>query len=219
MGKFIDLTNRRFEHWTVLCRAEKRGSESYWICKCDCGRTKVVVSSSLRNGTSKSCGCKDGKNNEYFITGNTVRVKLTNSEDFMLCDKEDWEQLKNVKWYKDILGYAACSAKPRRFHNFIINNNSKDKVVDHINRNRLDNRKCNLRLVSFKENVRNSNKKCTNKSGVKGVWYDNARNKWCAGISVNGTSVGLGRFDSIEEACLARKNGEIKYWGCINGTE
>ena len=216
MGKFIDLTGQRFGYWKVLERANKSGKQAYWLCKCDCGKIKTVSSSTLRNGTSRSCGCKDGKRNHYYIRNNIVYVKLSNCNDSMLCDVEDWWKLSLFRWYKDSLGYAACSEKPKRFHCFIIDNDSGELVVDHINRNRLDNRKCNLRLASYQENTRNSNKKCTNKSGIKGVWYDERRNKWCAGISLHGKSIGLGRYNTIEDACEARKNGEIKYWGCMS---
>lgn len=216
MDKFIDITGRRFGCWRVLERANKQGKEAYWVCRCDCGKTKIVGSTSLRNGKSKSCGCKDGQRNHYYIRNNIVYVKLSNCDDFMLCDVEDWWKLSLFKWHKDKLGYAACRKTPRRFHCFIIDNDNNEMVIDHINRNRLDNRKENLRIVSFQDNIRNSNKKSTNKSGFKGVWYDKQRNKWCAGISLNGKSIGLGRYNTIEDAYEARKNGEIKYWGCIN---
>lgn len=58
MGKFIDITGQRFNHWTVLERdPQKYRDEVHWICKCDCGTIRSVGSFRLRNGTSKSCGC------------------------------------------------------------------------------------------------------------------------------------------------------------------
>lgn len=214
MGKFVDLTGQCFGHWKVLERANKKGKQAYWVCMCDCGVVKVVGASSLRNGTSKSCGCKDGKLNPYYIKDEVVYVKLSNCEDFMLCDIDDWYRLRLFKWHKDSLGYAACSKLKKRCHCCVIDSNSNNQVIDHINRNRLDNRKSNLRVVSYKENVRNSNKKSTNKSGIVGVWYDKQRMKWCAGISANGVSISLGRYDTIADAYTARVHGENKYWGC-----
>ena len=60
--KLIDLTNEVFGKLTVLYRAENRiepsgRSKTYWKCKCECGVEKEVEASSLRSGTSKSCGC------------------------------------------------------------------------------------------------------------------------------------------------------------------
>lgn len=52
MGKFIDLTNKRFGQLVVI---EYYG-KSTWLCKCDCGNTKVVAAYSLKSGATKSCG-------------------------------------------------------------------------------------------------------------------------------------------------------------------
>ena len=54
----IDLTNQRFGKWTVLYKTNKRnaGGVIYWHCKCDCGKEKDVLGTSLRSGKSLSCG-------------------------------------------------------------------------------------------------------------------------------------------------------------------
>jgi hypothetical protein len=63
MSRCIDLTGQQFGEWTVLERAEndKRG-QAMWKCQCSCGTIKNIVGSTLRNGTSKSCGCKRTEN-------------------------------------------------------------------------------------------------------------------------------------------------------------
>ena len=53
----IDLTGQRFGRLTVLHEAPKKGIRIAWHCLCDCGKTTDVVASSLRSGTTKSCGC------------------------------------------------------------------------------------------------------------------------------------------------------------------
>ena len=59
MSKLIDMTGKWFGRLTVIGISERRskGNNAYWVCKCDCGNTVSVVGSSLRNGTTKSCGC------------------------------------------------------------------------------------------------------------------------------------------------------------------
>lgn len=57
MGKFIDLTGFRFNHFTVLHFDKSVKCNYTWICKCDCGTIKSVRSSALKKGTIKSCGC------------------------------------------------------------------------------------------------------------------------------------------------------------------
>ena len=75
----------------------------------------------------------------------------------------------------------------------------KNKVVDHINRNRLDNRRSNLRLCSISENSRNVGKfKGTSK--FKGVSWKKSKNKWCCQIKVNGNVKHLGLFDNEIDA-------------------
>ncbi len=57
----IDLTNQKFGRWTVIGRAEKppnsKSRNAYWLCVCECNNEKVVSSTLLRSGQSKSCGC------------------------------------------------------------------------------------------------------------------------------------------------------------------
>ncbi len=57
----IDHTGQRFGRLTVIRRApnnpEDRAGRARWVCRCDCGRMTVIIGSSLRNGTTRSCGC------------------------------------------------------------------------------------------------------------------------------------------------------------------
>ena len=60
MSKVIDLTGQKFNHWTVLYRAENNNrGQAMWWCECDCDAhtQRAVESYSLRSGQSKSCGC------------------------------------------------------------------------------------------------------------------------------------------------------------------
>lgn len=57
MGKFIDLTGKKFEKLTVLDRANNRGGKVFWKCKCDCGNVKDVCAYHLTHGQVQSCGC------------------------------------------------------------------------------------------------------------------------------------------------------------------
>lgn len=52
--------NKKFERWTVLDIVEQEGvAPSYlkWLCQCECGTIRLVTGTSIKNGTSKSCGC------------------------------------------------------------------------------------------------------------------------------------------------------------------
>lgn len=57
-GKVKDLTGQRFGHWTVISRGENSPSKQpRWLCRCDCGKEKLVIGATLRNNTSTNCGC------------------------------------------------------------------------------------------------------------------------------------------------------------------
>lgn len=55
--KVIDIVGKRFGRLTVIGRAPNKGEKTMWICKCDCGKTKVVAGCNLKAGKSRSCGC------------------------------------------------------------------------------------------------------------------------------------------------------------------
>jgi hypothetical protein len=73
--KFIDITNQKFNHLTVLERIPNT-SPIMWKCKCDCGKIVEVRGAYLKNGHTKSCGCQRvtvaqelGKNNLINLIG------------------------------------------------------------------------------------------------------------------------------------------------------
>lgn len=109
-------------------------------------------------------------------------------------------------------GYRRISIGRRRFleHNIIWEMYSgripKGYVVDHINHNGLDNRLCNLRLVTVLENNRNRKLPRNNTSGCMGVVWHKKYKKWQVSV---GDSY-IGRFDDFFEACCARKSMENK---------
>ena len=82
-------------------------------------------------------------------------------------------------------------------------------VVDHINRNTLDNRRSNLQVVTIQENLRNQ-KRPNNKTGFNGVAV--FKDRFTAQIKVNYKKIHLGVFKTIKEAAQARKEAEAKYY-------
>ena len=59
MGKFIDLTGKKFGRLTVIKRTpDNKNGKAQWICKCDCGKTThPILGTSLTRGQTQSCGC------------------------------------------------------------------------------------------------------------------------------------------------------------------
>lgn len=85
---------------------------------------------------------------------------------------------------------------------------------DHRNRDRADNRRENLRLVTNSVNHRNSGLYANNKTGIKGVGWYSRYNKWYAEIGAGKCgNIQLGYFDTFEQAVAARQQAEEIYWG------
>lgn len=129
-----------------------------------------------------------------------------------LVDDEDFERVTAYNWGFDCFGYGTCTLSTLniRLHRFIMNA-PKGLVVDHINGDRLDNRKENLRLCSIKENIRNSKKHKDNTSGYRGV--STIGRLWRAYIVVDRKQISLGCYKTREEAALAYNRGATLYHG------
>lgn len=153
-----------------------------------------------------------------------VKEYIINSKKYgkqiVLLDDEDYDKVINEKyslsvtWDKTINNfYVAFTAKPknsssRLLHRYLLNP-PKGLTVDHINRNPLDNRKCNLRICTQFEN--NQNQK-HNTSGKVGVSFNNKINKYIAYIKVNRKHITLGEFKEFKDAVNCRLKAEEKYF-------
>ena len=90
--------------------------------------------------------------------------------------------------------------------------------IDHINGVKTDNRACNLREATNSQNGKNLGLSKANTSGVKGISFEKHTGRWKATIRVDGKSISIGRFDSIENAAIARKFAEQQYFKEWNRT-
>ena len=87
------------------------------------------------------------------------------------------------------------------------------KEIDHINRNKSDNRVVNLRDCSHLQNCGNSGVRTTNTSGYKGVTFCKKTGRWKAQIGINYKNVNIGRFDTPELAALAYNRMALEHFG------
>lgn len=78
--------------------------------------------------------------------------------------------------------------------------------IDHVNRNRADNRLVNLRLATYSENAENGSVRVTNSSGVPGVSWKKHQNKWRVYITKNYKQIHIGYFSDLNDAIQARIN-------------
>ncbi len=92
-------------------------------------------------------------------------------------------------------------------------NKPKGLQIDHINGNKLDNRIENLRLATYAENQWNAKTRVDNKSGVKGVSWHKASQRWRAQVKHDKVIHYLGVYDTIEEAKKVVQKKRIELHG------
>lgn len=135
-----------------------------------------------------------------------------------VLDDEDGKRLSVYHYYLNGRGYAerkipGTQHKTAYLHHDVMGAPPKGMVVDHINRNRLDNRRCNLRFASRTQNRVNS---CPQKGGTskyKGVSYHRQSKKWRSCITVNRKMISLGLYKSETEAAEAYNKAAMEYYG------
>ena len=66
MSKFIDITGQRFGKLVVVKREKVQAKGVYWLCRCDCGREKIIFGHSMKTLKTKTCGCGKVENGKRF---------------------------------------------------------------------------------------------------------------------------------------------------------
>lgn len=143
------------------------------------------------------------------------KIPVSNGKAFALVDDEDFEYLSQRRW-RLMRGYAVRNMKhyrengiKKRKHISMhreLNKTPDGKFTDHINRNKMDNRKCNLRTVTKQQNQWNkASSRKSPSSKYKGVSYLKGINnkKWRSCIKINGKTLVIGAFDREEDAAQA----------------
>ena len=148
------------------------------------------------------------------------KIELTQGE-FAIVDNEDYEELNKLNWHY-AGGYARRNKRLLNGKRKIVNmhremmNTPEGFETDHINGDRLDNRRSNLRIVTKNENKRNA-KARKGTSQFKGVSYHKTKRHkngyWNARIQIDGKRVNIGYFKNEKEAAIAYNHAAKKYHG------
>lgn len=142
-------------------------------------------------------------------------IPILNRQENAIVDEDLWKHLLLFSNWSYSKGYARCCKKQKSIymHRLVLKLNNIEipdkQLVDHINRNKLDNRLQNLRIVTPTGNGANRDI-IENSVGYKGVYknYD----KWIAQITILRKVTHLGRFNSPEEAARAYNEAAIYYY-------
>lgn len=134
----------------------------------------------------------------------------------VLFSLEDFEKIAAFAgtWHIDNKGYVKIRTRNKDLflHN-VVKSKPKDLIVDHINRNKLDNRQENLRILTRAQNMQNVGSNKRSETGIRGVSIEKRWNKirYRARVTVNKKEISLGYYDTIEEAEKAVIEGRKKY--------
>lgn len=145
----------------------------------------------------------------------TKSIFLSNGKE-CLVDDADYPWASQYKWHENTFGYAGRQKQVRgiragfKMHRELVNA-PKGLDVDHINGNKLDNRRVNLRLATRQENARNKRAQKNNKCGYKGV--SPSGKKFRASIRINKKQIHLGMFATSDAAAHARDKAEKEMFG------
>lgn len=153
--------------------------------------------------------------NEFIKIGNITKL-IINSNTYgkieTLIDEDDITKIKKYTWravrernknyYRIATGQGT---KMLLLYRYILNCPT-DMVVDHINRNPLDNRKKNLRICTQYQNIANRQNTLNVQSGEKYIYWNNKNNKWIIRVRKNLKQFYLGCTSNLKEAIKIRDN-------------
>lgn len=222
MRKIIPQIGERYGRMEIIGllpdKITKSGNtETQVLCQCECGNVKPVIYRSLRQGSTTSCGCnmrkaislKNRAYNTYYIDGEVTKM-YDNKGNYTLIDTEDIEKVKPHYFTLGSKGYWQTTHTHIRLNRFIMDC-PEGMIVDHISHDKADNRKCNLRICTVRQNNMNHRR--------KGYSYNKETGKWKAYCSKDGKRFYGGSYDTEEEAAKVAKElreelfGEFAYKG------
>lgn len=138
-----------------------------------------------------------------------------NLRDYAIVDEEDYDKVSKYSWHYS-RGYARgyVNGEHILMHKFILDKPfNLGLLTDHIDRNKLNNSRKNIRDVTDQQNKQNKVKqKGEYTSPYIGVHWSKDHRKWKALIMFKGKGIHLGYYDDMEEANEARIRGEEKYY-------
>ena len=163
------------------------------------------------------------RTNRIIDCGDYCKIELYYPHSYSVCDyalisRSDLDVVKQIYWRKTEYGYARgknpITRKDVLLHKYITET-SKETVIDHINRNKLDCRRENMRIADNQINSLNRNAPSNSSTGYKGVSIDCRTGKFKAYIKVDRKQINLGLFDSPELAYQERLNFEQSLMGIV----
>ena len=209
MNKRKELTGQIINGFRILdaVPSKKAGDAAKYLTECCiCGHKAEKTIDAMKYKKGERCDfCPPDYH--FAIEGSIAVGHLADGTEFRI-DAEDIPIVEANHWYVNGGGYLfrrdALTREPYRMHRVILGLSQKDdRVVDHINHDKLDNRKCNLRIVTQAENCVNNLKRCSNTVGHVGIQISKNGLQFTGLIEKNGHTYELIKTHDIEEAAQA----------------
>ncbi len=205
MSKKIDYTNKIFQLLKVV---EYDIEKQAWKCVCDCGTVKYYTSAQLQKNKPQSCGCLKSKNLVGKTFGRLTAIEKTEKRDsnhnvYYLCECNCKDANKNTK----LITAHDLNAGFVKSCGCLLDESSV-KIGKAIGEKTKE-------VCVEDTNIRNLTSKTpkNNTSGIKGVCFDSARQKWKAQITFQKKHYNLGRYDKKEDAAEIRSLAEENMFG------
>ncbi len=143
---------------------------------------------------------------------------------YAIVDDIDYEEFSSYEWHLSSSGYARRIDRSRWRENVseiiflhkVVANATKGQQIDHINRNKLDNRRCNLRLCNSSENMQNRKKHHIKSNSIYASKYTGVKRhgkKWLSRIHKDNRCIHIGLYVTEEEAALAYNQKALELFG------
>lgn len=186
----------KFGKWTVVEKSNKTdpSNNKYLICRCECGTIRAIRKYKLINGDTKSCGCSRTKDMTGQKVGMLTFIEPTGKDEH---NRVIWKckcDCGNIcfRIISKAKSVGTCGMHVQETSKKILAiNNKKRKLIE------------GTCVDSLNQHLSKNNT-----SGVKGVHWDKAKQKWTAQIMFKKKNFFLGRYDKKEDAIAARKEAE-----------
>lgn len=211
MGKFKDLTGKRFGRWKILGPIQRRDSIYYIKCECECGTKRFVRKTSLIDGTSISCGCWLRRSKAFRKARNIIGKKINRLTIIALLEKKIHNSKNLValcqcdcgNYYEGILS----SIKSEHVKSCGCLNREKLKTLKRHYKGGISSHPLYWKLVNMKERCYNPKNNRYKNYGAKGIkvckeWSDSVKNFIDWGIN-NGwqEDLTIDRIDNNGDYC------------------
>ncbi len=190
-----DYAGQLINGWAVLEKVDRVNGLVAFRCRCmRCGAESIHTAAVIR--ASKGNRCKDCARDYRFVIHDGVAIGCLGNGNEFLIDAADIELVSQKTWRTDKDGYICHSSKSGQgnllLHRYLVGVTSPAVLVDHINRDRRDCRRENLRIISPFGNSCNHKLFGTNKTGYTGVYYSRNAGRYEVKVGYNHKRIRLG---------------------------